>query len=85
MNKGKHYKNKKETNKEIAERILKLAEPGDYGIFPPPMDAQVALDELAKFFLGDNWYTITTNTKQVNTEIVFEIETKYKNKVNRKR
>ena len=84
MSKGKHYKNKKETNKEIAERILKLAEPGDCGIFPPPMDAQVALDELTKFFLGNDWYTIVTNTKQANTEIVYEIESKYK-KVNRKR
>lgn len=84
MYKGKHYKNKKETNKEIAERILKLAEPGDYGIFPPPMDAQVALNELCRFFLGDDWCTITMSNKQVNTEIVYEIESKYK-KVNRKR
>ena len=84
MYKGKHYKNKKETNKEIAERILKLAEPGDYGIFPPPMDAQVALNELCRFFLGDDWCTITMSNKQVNTEIVYEIESKYK-KVNKKR
>ena len=85
MRKGKHYKNRKETNKEIAERILKLAEPGDYGIFPPPMDAQVALNELCRFFLGDDWYCVLQiHTGQVNTEIVYEIESKY-NKVNRKR
>ena len=84
MYKGKHYKNKKETNKEIAERILKLAEPGDYGIFPPPMKAQVAVNELCRFFLGEDYWTIVNNNEQVNTEIVYEIESKYK-KVNRKR
>ena len=84
MHKAKHYKNKKETDKEIKERILKLAESGDYGIFPPPMDAQVALNELCRFFLDDDWCTITMSNKQVNTEIVYEIESKYK-KVNRKR
>lgn len=85
MSKGKYYKNKKETDKEIIERILKLAKPGDYGIFPPPMDAQVALNELCRFFLGDDWYCVTPiHTAQVNTEIVYEIESKYK-KVNRKR
>ena len=85
MRKGKHYKNKKETNKEIAERILKLTEPGDYGMLPPPMDAQVALNELCRFFLGDDWYCVLPiHTGQVNTEIVYEIESKYK-KVNRKR
>ena len=84
MYKGKHYKNKKETNKEIAERILKLAEPGDYGIFPPPMKAQVAVNELCRFFLGEDYWTIVNNNEQVNTEIVYEIESKYK-KVNKKR
>lgn len=85
MRKGKHYKNRKETNKEIAERILKLAGPGDYGMLPPPMDAQVALNELCRFFLGDDWYCVLPiHTGQVNTEIVYEIESKYK-KVNRKR
>ena len=83
--KGKHYKNRKETNEDIANRILSLAEPGDYGIFPPPMDAQVALNELCRFFLGDDWYCVLPiHTGQVNTEIVYEIESKYK-KVNRKR
>lgn len=48
--KGKHYKNRKETDKDIADRILKLTEPGEYGIFPPPMKAQIAVDELCRFF-----------------------------------
>ena len=83
-NKGKHYKNKtkKETNNDVAYRVLKLAEQGDYGIFPPPMNAQVALDELCRFFLGEDWYTINPiSQEQINTEIVYEIECKYKNQV----
>lgn len=79
--KGKHYKNRKETDKDIADRILKLTEPGEYGIFPPPMKAQVAVDELCRFFLGEDYWTIVSNNEQANTEIVFEIECRYKNKV----
>ena len=85
---GKHFKNKKETNEDIINRIFSLAKEGDYGMLPPPMDAQVALDELCRFFLGDDWYCVLPiHTGQVNTEIVYEIEKKYKNrtKVNRKR
>lgn len=79
--KGKHYKNRKETDKDIADRILKLTEPGEYGIFPPPMKAQIAVDELCRFFLGEDYWTIVSNNEQANTEIVFEIECRYKNKV----
>ena len=82
--KGKHFKNKKENDKDIAKRILNLAEPGDYGIFPPPMKAQVAVNELCRFFLGEDYWTTVNSNEQANTEIVFEIECKYKNKVNRK-
>ena len=84
--KGKHYKNRKETNEDIAERLLRLtnSHPGEYGIFPPPMNAQVAVNELCRFFLGEDYWTIVNNNEQANTEIVFEIECKYKNKVNRK-
>ena len=65
--KGKHYKNRKETDKDIADRILKLTEPGEYGIFPPPMKAQVAVDELCRFFLGEDYWTIVSNNEQANT------------------
>ena len=79
--KGKQHKNRKETDKDIADRILKLTEPGEYGIFPPPMKAQIAVDELCRFFLGEDYWTIVSNNEQANTEIVFEIECRYKNKV----
>jgi len=43
------------------------------------MKAQVALDELCRYFLGEDWYTtMPESQEQVNTEIVYEIERKYK-------
>lgn len=62
------------------ERILSLCEPVDCGIFSPPMDAQTALNELKDYFLGEDWYDASGNvtTKQVNTNIVYEIERRYK-------
>lgn len=71
---------KKETNTEIADRIVKLTDGKDYGIFPPPMNAQVAVDELCRYLLGDDWYSVNPLcSEQINTEIVYEIECKYKN------
>ena len=58
--------------------ILSLCEKGDYGIFAPPMKAQTAVNELCRYFLGNDWYTCCTNPEQVNTEIVVEIERRYK-------
>lgn len=62
------------------DHILSLCEKGDYGIFAPPMKAQSAVDELCRYFLGDDWYSSsgTTHPEQVNTEIVAEIEKRYK-------
>lgn len=61
------------------ERIKKLCKPGDYGIFNPPMDAQVALDELCHYLLGPDWYDSSgcTAREQINTEIVCQIEKRY--------
>lgn len=74
---------KRETNKKRLERILKLTDGKDYGIFPAPMNAQVAVNELCRYFLGDDWYTSgSISNGQVNTEIVFEIESRYKGKCN---
>ena len=70
---------KKETNEEISKRLLKLTDQKDYGIFAPPMKAQVALNELCRYFLGDDWYTANpVSQEQVNTEIVYEIECRMK-------
>lgn len=71
---------KKETSTEIADRIIKLTDGKDYGIFPPPMKAQVAVDELCRYLLGDDWYSVNPLcSEQINTEIVYAIECKYKN------
>lgn len=63
----------------IRKQILSLTDRKDFGIFSPPMDAQTALNELCRHFLGSDWYTVNPiSTRQVNTEIVYEIERHYK-------
>ena len=70
---------RKETEKETGRRLLKLTDGAEYGIFAPPMDAQVALIELCHHFLGEDWYSVNpVSQEQINTEIVYEIERKYK-------
>lgn len=62
------------------KHIRSICESGDYGIFAPPMKAQVAVDELCRYFLGDEWYDSSgaTHPEQVNTAIVCAIEERYK-------
>lgn len=53
----------------------------DYGLFPPPTNAQFGLNILFKHFLGEDWYTtLSMNNEQVNTEAIFEILKKYPKK-----
>lgn len=71
---------RKETNQEIIDRVLSLAEDVDCGLLPPPMDAQVALNELCRYILGEDWYVVNPiSIEQCNTEIVAAIEIKLKN------
>lgn len=73
------FDRKRESNEQIRERLFKLCKEGDYGICPPPMDAQTALNEISKHLLGENWcVNIPISQEQVNTEIVFAIEERYK-------
>ena len=66
-------------NKLDREHILSICEPGDYGIFAPPMKAQVAVHELCRYFLGEDWYVVDPlPNMQVNPIIVYEIERKYR-------
>ena len=54
----------------------------------PSMTAQVALNELCHYFLGDDWYEPTgqTHPEIVNYAIVEEIESRYKGcKIKKKR
>lgn len=67
--------------------ILEICEPVECGMLAPPMKPQVAVDELCRYFLGDDWYDSSgaTNCEQINTAIVCEIEQRYKGmKINRK-
>ena len=68
------------------EHVLSLCEKGDYGIFPPPLDSQTALNELQRYFLGDDWYIPDPiSTSQANAVVVAEIEKRYKGaKIRRK-
>jgi hypothetical protein len=71
---------RKENDKEIIDRVVSLAENVDCGLMPPPMDAQVAINELCRYILGEDWYVVNPiSTKQCNTEIVAAIELKLKN------
>lgn len=64
------------------DRIYNLCDSDDWEgcILSPPMKAQVAVDELCRYFLGDNWYDDSgaTHPEQVNARIVCEIEKRYK-------
>lgn len=70
---------KHETDEQIKQRLLKLCKDGDYGVCPPPMDANIAINELQNFFLGEDWHvSMSLGREQIITEIVYQIETKYK-------
>lgn len=66
-------------NKVDKEHVLSLTDGKDYGLCSPPMKAQVAVNELCRYFLGEDWYAVMPeNAEQVNTKIVYEIERRYK-------
>ena len=47
-------------------------------ILPPCLDAQLAVDFLREYLLGEDWYIESpVCTEQANTEIVFAILEKY--------
>lgn len=69
----------RETDEEIRKRVLRLTKDKDCGILPPPMNAQVAINELCTHLLGEDWHIVNpVNGEQANTEIVYAIERKYK-------
>ena len=50
----------------------------DCGMCDPPMDAQLAINFLTDYLLGEDWYVaMSESQQQVNTAIVFEILLKY--------
>lgn len=72
---------KHETDEEIRKRLLNLCQEGDYGICPPPMEANVAINELREFFLGKDCYLSFDDGNKPNfSEIVYQIESRCKRK-----
>lgn len=50
-------------------------------IFPPCMNAQLAIVYLKEYLLGEDWHSCNPiSTEQINTEIVFAILQKYSRK-----
>ena len=65
--------------KEFARMVYGIADK-DYGICPPPIEAQTGLDILINHFLGDDWcVSFPIGAKQVNTEAVLEILERFPN------
>lgn len=59
--------------KEFAKMVYDMADK-DYGVCPPPTEAQTGLNVLISHFLGDNWYaSLPLGVEQVNTEAVLAI------------
>ena len=71
----------KETPQETMKRILKLTNIKNDPDVIPYMKAQTAVNELCRFFLGEDWYVVDPlSTEQVNVNIVYEIERMFPNK-----
>ena len=74
---------RKETDKEIQERIRKLCKTDDLCNYSEDtMSGQTALNELCNYFLGKDWYVVDPlPNMQVNPIIVYEIERKYRKRI----
>lgn len=64
----------------IGERVYDLSEPWPKDdLMQPPMDAQTALDELQRYFLGMGYQIINPiNTKQANSQVIYDIMCQYR-------
>lgn len=73
------------TTKEFEDFLEKeiMTEEDKKNIFSPPLEPQIALNILIEHFLGKDWYTPNPiGVKQVNTEAVYEILSRYPKKRN---
>ena len=53
---------------------------------PPPLNAQMAINFLKDYLLGEDWYSLMPmSTEQINTEIVCRILVKYSRKYRKER
>ena len=74
---------RKETDKEIRDRIRTLCKTDDLCNYSEDtMSGQTALNELCDYFLGKDWYVVDPlPNMQVNPIIVYEIERKYRKRI----
>ena len=74
---------RKETDKEIRDRIRTLCKTDDScNDSEDTMSGQTALNELCDYFLGEDWYVVDPlSNMQVNPIIVYEIERKYRKRI----
>ena len=78
---------KGESEEEIRNRVLNLADDVDCGIYSPPMKARYALNELCYYLMGEDYYyknyrsfvycsRMTRENK--NAFLLYDLERKYK-------
>lgn len=54
-------------------------------MFPPPLDAQLAVQFLKDYLLGEDWYVVNPlGIEQINSEIVGAILSKYSKNIEKK-
>jgi hypothetical protein len=59
--------------KEFSKKIFSESDT-DYGILPPPTDAQKGLNVLIDHFLGEDWYAaVSMHQEQINSEAIYMI------------
>ena len=64
--------------KKFREELLAKSDK-DYGICPPPIEAQEGLNVLIKHFLGEDWYVMMSiSQEQVNAEAIYQILKEYR-------
>ena len=78
---------KGESEEEIRNRVLKIADDVDCGILSPPMKARYALNELCNYLMGDHYYYNTYRSfvycsrmtrENKNAILLYDLERKYK-------
>ena len=78
--KNKIFKYVKESEKDIQDRINSLSDnTEDKSMNMNSISDQKTLNEICDHLLGDNWYIVDPiSASQANSQIVYEIEKKYK-------
>lgn len=69
----------KDRDKIITNHLISICDVSYEANFIPPMDYKTAFNELCRHFLGDDWCENNPlGQQQVNSQMVYEIEMRYK-------